>query len=58
MSFLVVLGVTIQLAGGIVGALSLPDWRFQYLLYGEMLFEFGFGLCLLQWTRFLVTETV
>jgi hypothetical protein len=43
-------GFAIQLLGGVIGALSLPDWSFNYLLQGETLFEIGFGLCLIQWT--------
>ncbi|HVB52165.1 MAG TPA: hypothetical protein VND89_10565 [Acidimicrobiales bacterium] len=49
-----VTGAAVQLVGGILGALSLPDWRFQFLLYGELMFELGFCVCLLQWTKFLV----
>ena len=56
-SFWVVAGASIQLTGGIIGALSLPDWRFQILLYGESMFELGFCVCLFQWTRFLVERT-
>jgi len=56
-SFWAVAGATIQLAGGIIGALSLPDWQFQILLYGELMFEFGFCVCLFQWTSFLVERT-
>jgi hypothetical protein len=49
-SFSSVCGVVVQLAGGLIGAASLPDWHFEYLLQGETLFEIGFGLCLIQWT--------
>jgi hypothetical protein len=52
-----VTGAAVQLAGGIIGALSLPDWRFQYLMYGELIFELGFCVCLFQWTRFLLDTT-
>ena len=53
-SIAAIAGASIQLAGGIIGAFSLPDWKFQILLYGELLFELGFCLVLLQWTRFLI----
>lgn len=53
-SIAAITGTSIQLAGGIIGAFSLPDWKFQILLYGELMFELGFCLVLLQWTRFLV----
>lgn len=48
-----ILGFSVQLAGGILGALSLPDWRFEYLLYSEILFQLGFCWCLIGWTRIL-----
>jgi len=54
LSFFAVAGVAIQLAGGIIGALSLPDWKFQILMYGELVFELGFSLVLFQWTRYMV----
>jgi hypothetical protein len=47
---LCVTGFAVQLTGGIVGAFSLPDWNFMFLLQGETLFEIGFGLCLVEWT--------
>lgn len=47
---LCVAGFAIQLIGGIIGAFSLPDWSFTFLLQGETLFEIGFGLCLIEWT--------
>jgi len=53
-SLLAVGGATIQLAGGIIGAFSLPDWKFQILMWGELIFELGFCLVLFQWTRFVV----
>lgn len=49
----VCLGAALQLLGGIVAALSLPDWAFQYLLLGEIVFQVGFSWCLLEWTRTL-----
>lgn len=39
---------TVQLAGGIVAALSLPDWHVRLLLVGEIFFEIGFAWCLLE----------
>jgi hypothetical protein len=40
----------LQLAGGIVAAVSLPDWGFNHMLDGEMVFELGFAWCLILWT--------
>jgi hypothetical protein len=48
-----IVGFSIQLAGGILGALSLPDWRFEYLLYSEIIFQLGFCWCLIGWTKIL-----
>jgi hypothetical protein len=36
----------VELTGGLVSALSLPDSSFNYLLQGELLFNLGFCLCL------------
>jgi hypothetical protein len=47
-------GFGVQLLGGVLGALSLPDWHFQILLTAEVLIELGFSWCLLEWTRVLV----
>jgi hypothetical protein len=44
------LGAPAQLLGGLVAAASLPDWHFQYLLQDEILYEVGFGWCLIEWT--------
>ncbi|HVA69831.1 MAG TPA: hypothetical protein VNF08_00705 [Acidimicrobiales bacterium] len=52
-SLLAILGFSIQLVGGILGAFSLPDWRFEYLLYSQIIFEFGFCWCLIGWTKIL-----
>lgn len=38
----------VQLAGGIVAALSLPDWHVPLLLVGEIFFEAGFAWCLIE----------
>ena len=45
------LGFSIQLAGGIFSALSLPDWSFHFLLYSEIIFQLGFCWCLLEGTK-------
>jgi hypothetical protein len=50
-SISLILGCSIQLAGGILGALSLPDWSFHFLLYAEIIFELGFCWCLLEGTK-------
>ena len=55
-SLAAILGFSVQLSGGILGAFSLPDWRFQFLLYAETIFELGFGWCLLQWTKVLSSD--
>ncbi len=47
---------SVQLLGGLLGALSLPDWRFQILLYAETIFQIGFGWVLLEWSRELPSE--
>jgi hypothetical protein len=41
----------VQLVGGIVAALSLPDWGFNHMLEGEMIFEVGYSWSLILWTR-------
>jgi hypothetical protein len=46
----------VQLLGGLLGALSLPDWRFQILLYAEIIFQIGFGWVVLEWSRELPSE--
>jgi hypothetical protein len=45
------LGFSLQLAGGIFSALSLPDWSFHFLLYTEIIFQLGFCWCLLEGTK-------
>lgn len=42
----VLAAAALELAGGVVSALSLPDTSFNYLLVGELLFNLGFCLCL------------
>ena len=39
-----------QLAGGLLSAASLPDWGFNHMLDGELIFEMGFAWCLILWT--------
>lgn len=39
----------LSLGGGLIAAASLPDWRFQYLLVGEIVYELGFSWCLIEW---------
>lgn len=41
----------VALGGGLIAAASLPDWSFAYLFQGEVIFEVGFGWCLLVWAR-------
>ena len=40
----------LQLVGGIVAALSLPDWGFDHMLEGEVIFELGYSWSLVLWT--------
>jgi hypothetical protein len=46
-----------QLAGGIVAAASLPDWDFNHMLDGEMIFELGFAWCMILWTYVVTTRS-
>lgn len=39
----------VQLAGGLVAFASLPDWRFAYLLQGEIAYQVGFSMALVVW---------
>jgi hypothetical protein len=45
-----VLGLVVLLVGGVIAAASLPDWHFEYLLQGEIIFQVGFAWCLIEWT--------
>jgi predicted tellurium resistance membrane protein TerC len=45
-----VLGLVVLLIGGVIAAASLPDWHFEYLLQGEIVFQVGFAWCLIEWT--------
>ncbi len=47
------LAFAVQLAGGILAALSLQNWHFGYLLQGEVTFQIGFAAVALQWLRAL-----
>jgi ABC-type multidrug transport system fused ATPase/permease subunit len=47
----------VQLAAGVVAALSLPDWHFPNLLLGESFFEVGFGISLFVWITALSYPT-
>jgi hypothetical protein len=40
----------VQLIGGLLAAASLPDWGFNHMLEGEVIFEVGFSWCLVMWT--------
>ena len=40
---------SLQLAGGIVAAASLPDWHFPLLLVGETVYALGYALSLYEW---------
>jgi hypothetical protein len=48
-----VVGIGVQLFGGVLAAASLPDWHFPYLLQGETIYQIGFGWCLIEWTNAL-----
>ncbi len=52
-----VLGLAVLLVGGVVAAASLPDWHFEYLLQGEIVFQLGFAWCLIEWTYALADRT-
>lgn len=47
----VTLAALVQLAGGIVCALALPDWHLNHMLQGEIVFEVGYAWCLVQWVH-------
>ena len=48
-------GFWVLLIGGVLAAASLPNWGFTHLLAGEIVFEVGYSLCVLEWARALVT---
>jgi hypothetical protein len=45
-----VMGFFVQLVGGALAAASLPNWRFEALLLGQIIYQIGFGWCLIEWT--------
>jgi len=49
-SFRTVIGLVVLVLGGLIAAASLPDWHFEYLLQGEIIFQVGFAWCLIEWT--------
>ncbi|MGB8196096.1 MAG: hypothetical protein WCF25_03725 [Acidimicrobiales bacterium] len=52
-----VLGLVVLLGGGVIAAASLPDWHFEYLLQGEIVFQLGFAWCLIEWTSAMADRT-
>ena len=48
-----VLGLWVQMLGGVLAAISLPDWRLDVLLAGQIIFQIGFGSCLVEWASAL-----
>jgi len=46
-------GLCVQLLGGVFAAISLPDWRLDVLLAGQIIFQIGFGWCLMEWSTAL-----
>jgi len=53
-----ILRSSLQLAGGILGALSLPDWSFHIILYAEIIFQLGFCWCPLEGTKVWALDEV
>ncbi len=49
-SFTSIAAALVLLTGGVMGALSLPDWHIALLLQGEILIELGFAWSLIEWT--------
>jgi hypothetical protein len=45
-----VMGFSVQLFGGVLAAASLPTWGFEVLLLGQIVYQIGFGWCLIEWT--------
>jgi hypothetical protein len=45
-----VMGFSVQLLGGVLAAVSLPTWGFEVLLIGQIVYQIGFGWCLIEWT--------
>ena len=50
-------GLVVLLLGGVIAAASLPDWHFDYLLQGEIVFQVGFAWCLIEWTYALAERS-
>ena len=48
-----VVGFSIQLLGGVLAALSLPNWNFDFLLLGQIFYQVGFAWCMIEWTHLL-----
>ncbi|HUD69779.1 MAG TPA: hypothetical protein VMQ40_06045 [Acidimicrobiales bacterium] len=46
-AFRVLAAAGLELLGGIISVMSLPDTSFNILLQGELLFNLGFCLCLI-----------
>jgi hypothetical protein len=55
-SFRTVCGLAVLVLGGVIAAASLPDWHFEYLLQGEIVFQVGFAWCLIEWTYALADQ--
>jgi hypothetical protein len=51
-----VIGLVVLLIGGGIAAASLPDWHFEYLLQGQIIFQIGFSWCLIEWTYALAAH--
>jgi hypothetical protein len=47
----------VQLFGGLLAALSLPDWHFPYMLVGEVFYQVGFAVALLTWMVVLIAPS-
>jgi hypothetical protein len=45
--------LVVLLLGGAMAAASLPNWNFPFLLPGEVIYQLGFGWCLVEWSRAL-----
>jgi hypothetical protein len=45
-AFRTVIGLVVLLIGGLIATASFPDWHFDYLLEGEIVFQVGFAECL------------
>lgn len=52
-----VTGTVVGIFGGLLAAISLPDWHIPLTLQGEVLLEAGFAWCLLEWTHALEDQS-